>query len=278
MAGIALTVPRGASLVRDFVAADYDGDAVSVFLASDALSATLWPGGSTAPIAGGPTASWLDAPSGTWRLSLAAAASAALEPGRYRLRATATRGDAVAALLDGTLEVTPSPVADATASIAPYGSYELMVEEAPWLAHLQARDDQARFLRQRVKARNWLDAIVAANYRAGGLGIYGEHSAAALAWGVPRRPLGPSTIVLDWLAADRLLVTPQVALACTYKAVELVARAQVGVNPQHAGRAGWYSRLAEDELDGMSSVAIDLDGDGRPDLYIPLAATNTLFT
>lgn len=276
--GPVLAVARGASLVADFQAATVEGDPVTSFNSGDALSVVLWDGGASAPTPTTAAAEWLDAPAGTWRLSIDAAASAALEPARHRIRVDAARGLDVACLLDGSLDVAPGPVADAPPLPTPYCSAADVLAEAPWLAHVQVRDQPAGFLLQRVKARRWLDGLVAANYRAGGMGVFNDHSAAAMAWGVPRRPLGPPTIVLDWLRDDRLIATPGVVAATVYKTVEFVARAQVGVTPAHAGRAAWYARLAEEELDSLSAVAIDLDGDGRPDLYVPLTASNTLFT
>jgi len=282
MAGSPIAVARGASVSRDFVAADYQGNPVaSAFLATDQLVGTIWPGGSSSALAVAPSCSWIDASAGSWRLQLADADTAALEPGRYRIQVVVRRGASSATLHDSTLDVTPSasPATDAP-TVAPYCGYDDVLESAPWVRNVQdAQVDQARFLAQRIRARKWLDAIVAANYRAGGQGIYGDHSLAALAFGCggPRRLLGPSPVVLGWLADDKLIVTPQVVQATTYKTVELIARTQVGINPQHAARSGWYRSLADEELLALTA-GIDLDADGVADVYIPLSATNTLFT
>jgi hypothetical protein len=160
--------------------------AATGYLASDALSAVLWPGGSQVGVLA-PAVAWEPtdpSAAATFRISIPASASVALDPGRYDLRVFVTRGGAVLAIEDTVLDFArAAPAVSAYVPPRAYCTYADMTRFAPWIAQVPDLVNEAGLADLRVLARDWTERVILARYQAargrltgingGGNGYYG---------------------------------------------------------------------------------------------------------
>lgn len=261
--------------------AAYDGLTVattSPFLGSDTLSVNVWPGGSQA-VTFNPTAIWLD-PTGaaTYQLTIGASQTATLAAGRYE-GATYLSRNGLRSKIDG-FELVLTQAAGTDTLRPVYCQLTDMLKFAPWLQNVQAREDLTGFADQRADAREWYENIVLRCYRGGGWGNYNEHSAAAFAFagGGPRKQIGKSIWLTQQLAANKLMVLPEVVKVNALYAIYMVCNAQIARkdNPYDAFAARYYAQAQT--LVCNSTAQLDITGNGFYAVAIPLGSTNPLFT
>jgi hypothetical protein len=110
--------------------------------------------------------------------------------------------------------------------------------------------------------------------------MFEGHSTLAFAWGGGvgwRRSLGPSTTLITYLAANKLIVRRQVIEACAFKAASFIGMRQMGMGGNFTA-FGQYCRDMASRLMCSITAEVDLNGDGVGELFINLGATNTLMT
>jgi hypothetical protein len=257
----------------------------TAFLATDLLSAKVWPGDDMPTIAT-PAASWTDATVAAYQIAFGPTdLIPPLLPGTYRIRATATRGADTVEIFRDSLEVTVTEGAGVAGSV--YCSYEDMATECNWISQFQdMAEDQTGFLEQRVKARLWMDGLI---LYAAPVGQPGGLISRQTWWswsfsGVDPRSgtgLAIDSVLKGYLDAGGLVTKgPQgarIVTACACYSIAMVLRAQVGLSPEQARLAGHYARRAHAEA-SMVRAEIKTDSAATEVAYaINLGSTNTRF-
>lgn len=169
----------------------------------------------------------------------------------------------------------------ATQTIVPYCTYQDMLDIAGWISIIQNMStDQEGFYSQRLQARTWMDWAILNNYRGASVGTLEMHSVMAFNFGGGygrRRSVGPSPSMIDYLAQDKLIRRPQIVKACAHWACSIVGLAQIGLNNQFVTYGMFHRDMAQREAVSITAE-IDLTGTGIGSIFVPLSATNTLFT
>jgi hypothetical protein len=158
-----------------------------------------------------------------------------------------------------TLTVQPS-AGLATQAIATYCTYQDMLLHAAWVKMCQRPDtDQEGFYSQRLEARNWMDGLILASYRGGGVIPFGDPGFSADQWSGGWGEGGSFTSrwLRDWLAQDRLLLRPEVIRACAFKAISVVGLSQVGGGNSFAAMGTVFASRADAEA-LMLTAELDL--------------------
>jgi hypothetical protein len=255
----------------------------AAYLSSDVLTAKVWPGDIQMVVAT-PAASWIDATVAKWRLDFAPADTSTLIAGVYRVRVIATRGSAIDELLRDSVEVLV--VAGAGAAPSVYCTYQDMAIECSWLQQYQDEsEDETGFAEQRVRAREWMDAMILRAQPWGGTGLVSRQTywswtstGGIGAGGGYGNNLAIDSTLTDHLAADNLmLTTPQgraIVRACACYAIALVLRSQQA--KEQVALGDYFMRRATAEA-SMITAEIDINADGRPEYAISLAVTNTRY-
>ena len=169
----------------------------------------------------------------------------------------------------------------ATQTITPYNTYKDMLEIASWVQLVQnTQTDQEGFYNQRLQARTWMDWAILNNYRGASVGTLEMHSVLAFNFGGGygrRRSVGPSPSLIDYLAQNKLILRPQVVKACAHWACSIIGLSQIGTNNQYAQYGLYHRDMALREATSITAE-IDLTGTGIGSIFVPLSATNTIFT
>lgn len=274
-----LTIVQGADRdfarqVRDASGEPFDPDAnPSPFLSSDALTATVWPGGNL-PASFAPAVTWLDPTVGTFQVTVAAAQTTSLKLGLYRYQAFATRSGRTAPIDNARFAVTQTP-GSGTENLAFTTLADLLLY-APWIEDLQADSDEAGFESQQVRAtQHLIDVLVEVWQNSGGLtiGQPGFQPMAVSGFGVPRSyylreiltPLPPLSTppanmpdrvtwgtpanFVDPTLSTALLLYPEVKEVCAKWAISYACKAQIGRDggDYYAKLGGYFA----DEADGL---------------------------
>lgn len=245
--------------------------AITSFLNSDTLASRLWAGGRTATLAT-PAVAWDDATSAKFLLQLAAADTTSLDSGTYRLQVVLTRSSRSLVIFDGSLQLTESP--GAVAAPAVYTTYAQMIKYAPWLETLQDARDSEGFVTQRGLARDWLDNLVLAKYRggSGSLTYPLVNTFGGITTGAKNKWLK------DQLAANYLMVTPDVIEAVSKYAIAIVLKTQLPAQGDDTWRRVAGDFMAEARSKISTIVAeLDTNNDGYADIVVHLGTSNTLF-
>lgn len=161
-----LTLSLTQGEAQDFLLQRRDGNGLaydplsnpSPFLTTDTLAATVWPGGTLAPVAT-PAVAWVDAAGvASYQLSLAATDTAGLV-GVYYWRVEVTRGTKTGVLGRGRLKVEVAP--GSTVAPLTFTTRDDLLTYAPWLEDIQTESDEVAFGVEQLRATNKLiDAIV----------------------------------------------------------------------------------------------------------------------
>jgi hypothetical protein len=220
--GPTFTVPQGTS--RDFLLQVKDAaDApITTFLATDTLTATVWPGDDRAAVAT-PTAAWDDYATGKYLLTFADATTATVTPAKYRLRVSFTRGSRTGVLLDGWL------VVSATKGTATAGQAKTTIDDllryAPWLDDLMSDSDQGGFQEQQARAFSWLVDVLCDRWRPAGTASLGDRLVIGYDYAD-----GPSVWLRGKLTAatSALVSRGKTVEILAKKAIAFVCEAQIG--------------------------------------------------
>lgn len=157
-----------------------------------------------------------------------------------------------------TLTVEPS-AGTATQTIATYCTYQDMLLHAGWVKDQQRRDtDQEGFYSQRLEARYWMDGLILASYRGGGVIPFGDPGFSADQWSGGWGSGGSFTSqwLRDWLAQDRLLLRPEIVRACAFKAISVVGLGLIGGGNSIAAMGTVFASRADAEA---LSLTAELD-------------------
>lgn len=190
----------------------------------DTLDASVWIGGDEEELFS-PSAEWLDATEGTVTLTFTAASTAALSPGTYPLEiyVTPDGGSLKIRAAEFWLRVVDSPGSSDT-SLPVYGTYQDLRDYGggAWLDMLR-REGLANCLRERARARDWLDGVILKALRPlDPRAIYG-----AVIDGGATHPDDPQPSVVEQLADGALVVDSRVRELVALKALEFVCRARL---------------------------------------------------
>lgn len=249
---------------------------VDVFDGTEPLACDVWSGEEQATLFTLPVA-WDSGPAGTVKIPVPGVTSAAAGVGLYQ--GLVRLADNSEALGRFELDIRHAP-GSGVETITPYCALQDLLDYAPWTKLVQSEEDVTGFLDKRIQAREWLDWVIINNYRGASVGLFETHSTMAFAFGGGvgwRRSLGPSPSLIDYLAADKLLIRPQIIRACAYKAISYIGLAQIGISNQYAALGSYYRDMADRELVGITAE-VDLNNDGTGELFINLSSTNTLNT
>ena len=270
-----LSIPKGRSKDFSLIVKLPDGTtATGVFTTGYTLVATVWKGNDTAAIIH-PTATWVDAPNGSLKLAFQDADTASLEFGVYDWCVDATFSGRTGRIAQGTILVTET--AGTTAARPTYCELSDLLKYAPWINDIQYGNVVEGFADQRADAREWYDGVVLRCFRSPGfVGMYGAHSQAIMSFGAGSR-LGKSKWLTDALAANQLMVLPEVKRLNAYYAIYLVCGQQINRGGSFASEKGRFYNLACSEI-FASTAQLDTSGSGYYSVAIPLGVGKTLFT
>ena len=249
------------------------GGAAVALSGQENFSCVWWAGDDQAS---GGTLSWAYAvpAEGTGDITVSAALATSLDLGVYQWLLQLP--DASAAYARGAFELVAGP-GSGTPPATAYGTYADLLDVAPWVRMVASTDtDGAGYGDKRAMARQWLDAVILANYRGSAdTGYSDQYGAFARGW--RRRSLGPDQYIADLLAADGLVVDARVKRIVSLKAAAYIGQGQIGINNAYAVLGRHCDDRAEAEA-AAATVMIDADADGHGDIPVPLGSTNTLFT
>lgn len=256
-----------------------DGAAVTGFQPTDTLTATMW-AGEDQQVLWNPPVSWISAANATIQLSFTAAglAAAGITPGSYRVQVIVVAGPQTLVAFDGVSRFTAAPGSSTLPPV--YCQYSDMKVYAPWLGSLlESTEELTGFAAERGRARQWLDDLIARNYRGGVASVFGNDPSGGPGgiWGT-RRTFIYSPYILDQLVQNHLIVRPAIVEATAKYAVGLVLQAQLGRGPTSD-----FARLADRFLaDAHNSAVcltceIDTNNDGIGDIAVLLGTTNSFW-
>jgi len=283
--GISLELVQGTARDFPFQVQNPDGTVpTGIFLGTDTLNATVWAGSNETPLLT-PAATWINATTAQYQVTLQNTDSSSLASGQYYLQAYATRigiGSApsrtTALLPRGTsLEILAAP----GTSFTPRPTY-ITVRDirkiAPWIDDLQVPDSNTGFDDQLADSRDWLDEMTLRNYRGGNVSLLGYHGFALDAWytGGGRRTALTNRWLFAALQQNQLLVTPRVKQVCAYYALSRICESMITKSGQYVALASRF-RFEAESLLSSTTVEIDVNGDGFGEVPINFSSTNTLW-
>lgn len=271
--GDGIRCTRGGYAKQALQVIDETGAEVGGFSGSETLAAQVWQGEDNAALFA-PTATWKNATLGTVNLEFAEADTADLDPGYYPVMLTITMGGHSVPRRVATLVIEEAP-GSATAG-AVYCTPRHMLDYAPWLERLINPRTVTGWLKERARARSWLDDAILNTDRPdwghyGRLPVDASFGAASGGWGL-NGDTYPDKWLRDQLAADYLIVRDWVIEATARKAVSFVCENQLGEASEgtsYQTLAMRYSAIADSVL--LANVAeIDTNGDGYPERWVRL--------
>jgi hypothetical protein len=262
-------------------------DQAMVFASGDTVTSYVYQGESQVNLFS-PTTIW-SPPTGyltaTVQISPTSLQTATLDPnGYYSLQIWWTSADSTRTACIGrqSVRVLPGP-STGTQTITTYCTLRDMLRYANWITTVQdTNTDQEGFYPERLLARQWMDWTIANCYRGSYVGLYSGHSVTAFAWVYSgwRRSLGPSPSLLDYLAADLLILDPYIVEACAYKAISIIGTRQIGQNDRMCHLGYLFEAKATKALSGITACINTQPNSGLPHgaLFVNLNSTNTLMT
>jgi hypothetical protein len=276
------TIAKGSTKSFPMQVTGPDGSPSVDFAATDSLVVTLWPGDDRSALIT-PTAEWdpvLGPPD--YLIYFAPPDTASLEPGTYRIRATATRGADSPEILRDTIEVLAIPAAAIAAPV--YCTFSDMKRHCSWVGqYLDTDEDQFGFAEQRAMARDWMDnLILRAVPVAGGLNLVSRQNywtwTSNAGSGYYGTGLAVDQVIKGYLDAGALVLAgpngSKVVRACACYALALV----FGAQPDASARkdAGRYMAMAQSEASTLIAE-LDSNADGVSEYAFNLGTTNTRF-
>jgi hypothetical protein len=245
---------------------DGNGVQVTTFSGSDVPTAKIWPGDSEAAI-DTPTVTWIQtAAPASLNLTITPTDTAALEVQPYPIEAWVAHSGQNLLVWRGWLDVSAS--SGSAAAPAVYSTFGDMLDVAgDWIKDLLFRSGTAGFLRQRARARSYLEDVLLARYRPQQLGYRPDIS---LGYGWWTLPEAPNQVLRGYLASNYLIVTAKVREICSHLALSYACRRDLGNagdgNP-YLARAGYHWRRAHQLIAGYVAE-VDINADGIADVTI----------
>lgn len=264
------------------------------FLSTDALTAAVWQGRSTAPVItkSAPDIAWISASNAQFAINFYPADTVSLPAGVYYVEAQATRSGQSADLLPKGTTLTLLATPGNTALRPTYIALGDIQKIAPWIDDVQAPGSETGFLDQCADAREWLDENILRNYRGGNVELLGYHGLALDSWytGGTRRTSLRNPWLL-WLLQQGpaaanvpgLIVTGRTRDVCAYYALHRICEGMILRGTQYPAlsarayhRAGQLlvSYTAELSVNG----ALDVFGNLIANVPINFSSVNTLYS
>jgi hypothetical protein len=270
-----LNLAQGTSGSWTVTVCDADGTPIA-YAGTETLTARVWAGGGQ-PTLFTPTVAWSLASAGQLSLKIVASATAAVEPGQYRLLVSLTDGtgatyDAYEAILNVTWAPGSAP------SRPQYITIDDLRKVFPQVEDLQdPSQQQAGFADQLADAREWLDECILRNYRGGNISLLGYHGLALDAWytGGVRRTSLTNVWLRDQLKANTLILSGRIKRVLALYAAYLVCLSSLSKGKQYQALAAQFLHQAQSLL-VCTTAELCLDGSGTPHVPINLSTTNTL--
>jgi hypothetical protein len=255
-------------------------DVVPTFSGGDTLAAVVWAGENQAKLLTLAAPTWAVMATGSTTVSIATGQTSGFDnAGNYSLQITRTAASQTMVLATCLLKILPSPGPGTDATLC-YCQYDDLLLYGNWITLLQSQTDQESYYDQRLQAREWMDWAILNNYRGSSVGMFEDASLSAFAFGGGvgnRRSVGPSPSMITYLAANDLILRPQIVRACAYKAISYIGLNQIGISNQYAALGAYFKAMAD--IEALSTTAeLDLDGDGLGEIFVNLGSTNTLAT
>lgn len=201
-------------------------DCPTAFTGADTPFAEIW-GGLDTPVILNPPCDWSDPTQGKFKIRLVGSDTSSIMPGRYQIRFGVHLGDGRTVADDMDITFTDSP--GATGSLSVYCTYQDMLDYDPSVEQQQTAEDLAGFVRQRHRARTWLDSVII------------RHSGATVGWNSFALALFGNSIggdcggnslnlndLREYLDDNWLLITEQVTEITAKYALYLVYNAKIG--------------------------------------------------
>jgi hypothetical protein len=251
---------------------DKNGAAITTALAGDPLQATVWMGDDQAALFH-PSLTWIDNTQGTTKLTVAAAQTAALAAGVYRLECYWIPNNLRRRFFNGFLELEHS--AGSAAALSTYCSYNDLLAYAPQVAKLAAADDQSLFAEERHNARLLFESKVLDRYRpqpgrtrryvdATGLlaGPFLRYADPPIGSAVPT-----SAQIAAYLTANKLVVSEDIIRCNALLAAAFVYQANPGAQNVYQQLGQQAAKDAQAQFE-QSTLEFDTNSDGTPELRI----------
>jgi hypothetical protein len=233
---------------------------VTSYTSADPLTAIVWVGDDRAAL-DTPTATWIDASTGTIQLTIQESDTATLDIGKYKASIEITHLGVTVEGWRGWIDVQQSP--GTTNYPIPYCSYLDMLRLAPHLEKEEGFVAGGGFLGSRVLAREWLDQILW--YRSPGSRWMPTIFRQYISWSIP------DPYIIEQLRLNKLIISPKIKNITAMKAISIVYK--TFLSPTDKGhseyqRMGYQmSHQADNAVRGLIAE-LDLNSDGKPDYWI----------
>jgi hypothetical protein len=216
---------------------------------------------------------------GTYVASFQDSKTWGLVPGEYVLQATAARNGRTVGL--GVFYLPIAQVSGSATALPVYGSLDDMRIYCAWIDRLEHPSKRAQFVRERNRARRWLDNLIQRHFRASG---YGISTIGYPIGGIgPYRTGGKNVWLEGLLKQDLLQLNDDLREVLAKKALGYALEYQIG---SHEGTS--YQSLATmfhveaDNLVLMANCAININrgkpnDDGWPTLIFELGTADSLW-
>lgn len=264
-------VRQGTALDLTVTLTDDQGDPITTYDGTEALAATVWPGGSLAS-SFSPQVAWRLAPAGQVNIGITAAQTATLEEGRYR--GTLELQDPALGWLEASSWAMDVLLGPGSGKVAPsYCSFpDLLRYGRAWLRNLQTEDDDAGFSEQCGRARSWLDDTIIAGWQTYYSLNLGDPGYGAVLVGQGTGQL-PSVWLRQQLDADALIVRDLVREIAAKKALAFICEGQLGVGEAAEQYAKLGRRYHWDAAQLCKTLRAEIDTIG-PGIGPPQFAVN----
>ena len=243
---------------------------VGIFAGSETLAASVNEGSTTAAIAGVLTCSWKDATNGIVKVVVNGSATSGLAPGYYKVKLEVTYSGAVLPFYYGWLRILPVP--GSTPEPPTYISLQQLQDYAgDWLPTFQQGSEETNFLKQRARARSWLDEIIVSRSRVFALRF--DLTYALYYASFPFGPVEcPDQVITTYLANNDLIVRDRTIEINAYKSLAYICEKRISFDEDgeaYRRRGAWYHAKASQALRGYR-CEIDTNADGTADIAFNL--------
>ena len=264
-----LSVAVGVDLNPVITLKNQDTDTVTTFTLSDTPYAEVW-GGLDTPVILTPTCEWIDPTQGQFVIAISGSATASITPGRYQIRyGVITAAGQKLAAPDQAITFTDSP--GVSGSLSVYCTYQDMLDFDPGVEQLQTEEDLAGFVRQRHRARQWLERIIQRHNTSTGFNSFGTSLFGYSIGGDSAGASGATNSVLQgYLDNNYLLLSEQVTAITAKYSLYLVYNAKVGPDDKMTVwqrlAAQWYADVQREVLGYTAEIY--LPGNTTAPLYV----------
>ncbi len=259
------------------------------FLASDTIAAVVTIGEGY-PSVYAPDVSWTadqaDVTTGLFVVSGDDGDTASLDPGDYLLSVTNSRDGRTFPIAKIPFRVLGTVGALTSPSV--YCTYTDLKDQLFWIGDIKdAESDLTGFLKQRGRARTWMDGLILAAQPSRGVGLISRQNYWSWDFGNGGGSYGGNALAEDPVlkgyldAGGLILASPygqKIIDACTYWTLAeiLIRTGYQRTNTSMTGLASMYRQKANYEA-STAVAQIDTNADGIVDLAISLGITNTRY-